>query len=492
MKRILRRVKLDLTKKFSKTFLKCVVFTILFSMLFSSLYIQNISKQLENSIVGEFDIYAEINPNIQEEGMELETFLQETSEYEESIRDIATHTSPSYYDFNLTNKAFRSLIRSIKIEGDNVTLYDSGGSSPISNEEIWEQINTFWLISSDVKSVRSSVPKDIEMKAATLVAGRTFNENELINGEHVCIIPNGFREYRDGKVLSVWLGDEIVLSEFVQDENGNIVHYKEHTYTVIGVYNAENGVSMETMSNFLESPIYIPELAFGEMIESPLKIANETYDNYLEEHSAFVVHSTIFKFSTIDDFKGFINYLENYADKFDEGYTYSTTMETQFSSISNILSISKSIFYISALCFIACICITFILLLFDIETSKKEIGILLSLGESFKAVVIQYILEMLIVSLIAITVSFAITQTIGVRVANRLVQDQIIQEESVQFNDSSYKVEVEHYEEILQPLSITDNIKITSVYIIGICLFESILLIFLIKRIDPKELLKDS
>ena len=99
---------------------------------------------------------------------------------------------------------------------------------------------------------------------------------------------------------------------------------------------------------------------------------------------------------------------------------------------------------------------------------------------------------MLIVSLIAITVSFAVTQTIGVRVANRLVQDQIIQEESVQFNNSSYKIEVEHYEEILQPLSITDNIKITSVYIIGICLFESILLIFLIKRIDPKELLKDS
>ena len=80
MKRVLRRVKLDLTKKLSKTFLKCVVFIVLFSMLFSSLYIQNISKQLENSIVGEFDIYAEINPNIHEEGMELESFLQETAE----------------------------------------------------------------------------------------------------------------------------------------------------------------------------------------------------------------------------------------------------------------------------------------------------------------------------------------------------------------------------------------------------------------------------
>ena len=64
MNKILRRVKLDLTKKHEKSLLKCVVFIILFSMLFTSLYIENISKQIEDSIIKEFDILLEINPNI--------------------------------------------------------------------------------------------------------------------------------------------------------------------------------------------------------------------------------------------------------------------------------------------------------------------------------------------------------------------------------------------------------------------------------------------
>lgn len=492
MKKILRRVKLDLTKKFGKNLLKCVVFIVLFSMLGSSLYIQSIAKRLEDSIVEKFDIYVDINPNIDSEETNMDTYLQKTIEYEKMIRDLANNTNASYYDFNLTSTPYKSLLKTVKIENETITHFYDGGTSPVRNEELLEDIKQSMLLSSAIKSVRNSTPKDFQMNAAYLVAGRMFDEDEILNGERVCIIPASFRKYKDEKLANLWVDDEIVISEFVQDEKNEIVHYKNHTYKVIGVYETSDNGSMKTMDGFLEMPIYIPELSFKGMIEPTIEVAKNTYNHILYGSRIFMVHPTIFQFSSIEDYKEFIQYLEKYSDKFHGEYTYSSTMETQFSSISNILSISKSISYISMLCLIACVCITFILLLFDVETSKKEIGILLSFGESLKEVVMQYVLEMILISIVSVVISFGVIQTVGVGVANALVQEQLTKEETVQLNDSDYEIEVEHYEEILKPISFVDNLRISSLYIVGLCVFESFVLIVLIKKVDPKDLMKDS
>lgn len=491
MKKILRRVKLNLTKRIEKSLLKCVVFIIMFSMLFTSLYIQNISKELENSIIEELDILLEINPNITKYNEEIEDFYNQTIEYEKMISDLGNNTKYEYYDFNISNINFNSFISPIDINDDTVTVYDQDGFHYTNNELLNQLKNKSLFNSSLIKSTRNTIPKDFELGLANIVNGRTFTEEEIKNNKKVCIIPIDLKKYENGIKKSVWIDDEIVISELVQDEEGNIIYFKKNTYTVIGNYSTENG-GMHTMYGLNEMPIYIPESSYKDMLVTSIMNANDYYDDCLNEKILFNVHPTIFKFSSIDDFNLFLDYLEKYSDRFTNNYTYSTTMETQFPTISNILSVSKSISYISIFCLIACICVTFILILFDVETSKKEIGILISLGESIKDVVIQYILEILIVSILAITVSFGLTQTIGVRLAKNLIQDQIPQDDFIQFNDSDYEFEIEKYDEILKPLSIIESVNITFTYILGICIFEGVLLYILIKRVNPKELLKDN
>ena len=492
MKKILRRVKLDLIKKLEKSLLKCVVFIILFSMLFTSLYIQNISKQLEDSIIQEFDILIEINPNISIWVKNYDNYFEETINYEKMITDLGNNTDYEYYDFNLSNYGYKTAIYTMDINESRITLYDTAGFD-YTDEIIWNKfINNQWPLGEDVKSTRSSIPKDFELGLANIVNGRTFTDEEIQNGENVCIIPVDVKKYENGLKKSVWIGDEIIISEILKDEKGNIIYYNEHTYKVIGNYSTIDGSGMKTMMGIGEMPIYIPESNYQEMLENSIKHANDYYDDYLDDRYLFNVHPTIFKFSNVDDFNNFLDYLEKYSDRFNNGYTYSTTMETQFPTISNILSVSKSISYISILCLIACICITFILILFDIETSKKEIGILLSLGESIKGVVVQYILEIFIVSALSVCVSYGVTQTIGVEIAQNLIQSQISEDETIKFNDSDYEFEIEKYEEILKPLSIVENVSITFAYMSGICIFEGMLLYVLIKRIDPKDLLKDN
>ena len=492
MNKILRRVKLDLIKKYEKSLLKCVVFIILFSMLFTSLYIQNISKQLEDSIIKEFDIMLEINPNISTYDDKTTTFYERTIQYEEMIGDLQNNTKYSYSDFNLSNKGYRSPIYTMGINDSLITLY-AGGGYEYTNGLIWNEFtNNQWPLGEDLKSTRNPTPKDFELGLASIIDGRTFTDEEIQNGENVCIIPVGLKKYENGLSKSVWIGDEITISEILKDDQGNIIYYNEHTYTVIGNYSTSDGSGMKTMMGLKELPIYIPESNYQEMLENSIMHASEYYDDYLDERYLFNVHPTIFKFSNVDDFNSFLDYLEKYSDRFNNGYTYSTTMETQFPTIANILSVSKSISYISILCMVACICITFILILFDIETSKKEIGILLSLGESIKGVVVQYILEILIISALAVTVSYGVTQTAGVEIAQNLIQNQISDDETIKFNDSDYEFEIEKYEEILKPLSIAENVSITFAYMLGICIFEGAVLYILIKRIDPKDLLKDS
>ena len=492
MFKILRRVKLDLTKKYEKSLLKCVVFIILFSMLFTSLYIQNISKQLEDSIMKEFDILLEINPNILTYDDKITNFYEQTIKYEEMISDLQNNTKYLYSDFNLSNHGYRSPLYAMDINDSMISLYANSGNE-YTNELIWnELINNQRSLGENVKSTRNPTPKDFELGLANIIDGRTFTNEEIKNGKNVCIIPVGLKKYENGLKKSIWIGDEIIISELVKDEKGNIIYYKKHTYTVIGNYSTNDGSGMKTMMGLKELPIYIPELNYQEMLENSIMHAGEYYDNYLYEIYLFNVHPTIFKFSSVNDFNSFLDYLEKYSDCFNNGYTYSTTMETQFPTIANILSVSKSISYISVLCMIACICITFILILFDIETSKKEIGILLSLGESIKGVVVQYIFEILIISILAVTVAFGATQTVGVEIAQNLIQNQISEDDTIKFNDSDYEFEIEKYEEILKPLSIAENVSITFVYMLGICVFEGEVLYLLIKRIDPKDLLKDN
>ena len=500
MKRILRRVKMDFSKQIGKVLLKCVVFIILFSILFTSLYIKKVSNNLENNIIKKFDIYIEIDPNIYYKKVTQEQQKEQTLKYVEIIEDIANHTNISYYDFNVIEH-FRSPIQSVKIIEDNYEFYARPHSRTHDsinysindyNQDVEELLNGTLILSMDAKSARNVTPKDFQLGNAVLEDGRMFTLDEINHGENVCLVNEQMAILNKNGGRYVEIGDTISISEVLLDDNNNIIYNKSHDFTVIGTY--KKGEGRNIVSNGIntgESPIFIPEKQFQSIYENISEVAINYKANYFEKLiSRYELSNAIFKVDTIQDYRDFLNYLDEYTEEFNSGYKFVSTMDDIYPAISSVLAVSNTINYISVICLVVCIVITFILILFEIDGVRKDIGILLSMGESIKAIVGQYLIEMLLISLLATSISFVFTQKIGVNVISSLIQ-QNASEEIVIDNPLDISIEKDEYKEILMPLTIVDSIQSTILYVIVITGFESIIIYYLINKIDPKELMKD-
>ena len=501
MKRILRRVKMNLTKQFGKNLLKCVVFIVLFSMLFTSLYIQNIAKNLEKNIIDKFDIYIEIDPNIYYSEVSQEEQKEQTIMYANIIEDIVENTNVSYYDFNVLLE-YKSPIKSMSIEEDKYIFYISPKSYSsmysvsfsyedyLVNKTDFENNSMIFLHMS--KSTRNSSPKDFELGNAQLNKGRMFTNEEIENGTNVCIVPERMTIYTSSYARLVSVGDSITISEVIQDGNGNVIYYQPHTFTVIGTYDIAEGRRIVSDGYSTgELPIYIPEKQFQKIYESVSEKAMEIDSTYYEKnYTRYELSNVLFKVETIQDYRDFLNYLDNYAEEFNSGYKFISTMDDLYPSISNVLSISNTINYISMICLIICIIITIIIILFEIDAARKDIGILLSMGESIKGVILQFVIEMLLIFFLSANVSFVVTHQLGTKVLSTIIKENVI-EEVIDENKLDVAIESDEYDEILKPLTIGNSIQSVIFYLIGIGIFQSGLIYILIKQIDPKELMKD-
>ena len=471
-------------------------------MLFTSLYIQNIAKNLENNIISKFDIYIEINPNIYYSEINQEDQKEQMIKYANMIEDIISNVNVSYYDFNL-HTSFKSPIVTAKIENGEYIFYNYARNyDSINNKVSYSEVayqkdisyfkNQTYLYISRPKSTRNVIPKDFELGTAILRSGRLFTEEEIENGENVCIIHDRYAQYASNGSNIIRVGDTITVSGIILDDNGETIYYEPHEFKVIGTYSVAKGRTI--ISDGLstgEHPIYIPEKEYQKIYESVSEVAMKYDSNYFEDiNTRYSLSKALFKVDTIQDYRDFLNYLDNYAEEFNNGYKFISTMDDIYPAISNVLSVSNTINYISMICLIICIVITIIIILFEIDAARKDIGILLSMGESIKGVVLQFIIEMTLISLLSASISFVVTQQIGTEVLSTIVKENVT-EEMLSTSQIDIAIESDEYDEILKPLTIGTSIQSAIYYLIGIELLQSGLIYILIKQIDPKELMKD-
>ena len=95
---------MNLTKQTGRLALKCVVFFLFFTVLFTSVYIDKVSKQLENNILSNYDIYTEINK------IEKNKFQMNLNEHLENVHtfigvynELSQNENVSYSDLNIIN-----------------------------------------------------------------------------------------------------------------------------------------------------------------------------------------------------------------------------------------------------------------------------------------------------------------------------------------------------------------------------------------------------
>ena len=503
MKKILRRVKLNLLNKTTKFALKCVVFLLFYTLLFTSIYIDHTSKQLEYSILKNYDIHVEIDSDILDKRwsseISIDQYHQETKEYSEMYQSLSESNNTIYSDLSIRDSS--QIISSTKIDQENYYVYYDQGDNDnfiyeleVFNESCQNKDGLCSFVSStDIKSTSNIIPLDFKFGINELVNGRMFTKEEIEEGKAVCLVPVALREYSiiNGEVRSksIKVGDTITVSVLIHDKEG-IYYYKPYEFEVIGTFFTKDDIQRV----YKYSTYFIPDKQFEDIFSSAVYELNN-YPNLTDEEKNqakyYEIDPMIFQFDNIDQLTKFLNDLEEYDYYFPETYQYYSTIDEIYPSISNVLAISKTIRFISLLCLIVCIVVSILMILLDINSRKKEIGILLAMGETMIGVVIQFAIELLIVLMVSASCSYFITYRIGNKCMNYLVEINASKQETNVFLDEDYKVNIEDFEEILTPAPLSENITTMSGYLGLIYVIEIGWIIKMIMKVETKDLMKD-
>ena len=143
------------------------------------------------------------------------------------------------------------------------------------------------------------------------------------------------------------------------------------------------------------------------------------------------------------------------------------------------------------ICLAVCIVISILILLLDINSRRKEIGILLSMGETLMSVVKQFTIELLLVSCLAGIGSYIATNKLSAVCIDYLINAQMNTDQINNFLPEGHNVDKESIVSIMEPVPLSESVTTMIGYIMEIFAVEIIFMILIIKRIDPKELLKD-
>lgn len=133
--------------------------------------------------------------------------------------------------------------------------------------------------------------------------------------------------------------------------------------------------------------------------------------------------------------------------------------------------------------------LTFLSLL-SIRDRKKEVGILLSLGETKMKVIVQLVTEIVIIGLISFALSVAIVQASGQTVANAMLSKQVAESEQVVPTEDDYGEEIKTVEPVDKMELQLNSTVVTQAAGLGFLLIVLTTLVpsIMIARTDPKDL----
>ena len=494
MKRILTRIGYDISKNTIFFITKIIVYVVIFSLLFFSIYINSLAKHLETSILSNFNIYAgtisKLNTYLYDFS-DIDSYFDDVEDYQRFSYNLADFSSVDYFDFNFSNH-FMNPIKPISIDEEDkqLTIYSRTKESEEAIQNFFSQ-GGMVAIGEHLKSVDQSDFLDMHFNAVSILDGRTFTQEEIEQGKHVCIVHHSIMKSGENTEGDVTIGKILPISEYV-NVDGEILYQKQYDCEIVGIYTTEDGKGVHSAAGLWEIPIYVPYNFYKEMmtssIESNRQFNPKFYDASLQAKT-FMVHPAVYGFKTLDDLRSFLNELDTYQAYFPDVYQYFSSIDSYYLAISNIVTISDSFYLISNICFLISLLISAILVTFEIHFRHKEIGILKSFGERNRNLLIQFLLEMAIVTVVAIGIANPLVKAGVGQFGERFFVDALKSTESFQGNLSeSYHVqnfEVMNGEKEGSGWQIAQRI---ATYEIILLLFTGVELIVLIKRINPKDL----
>lgn len=341
--------------------------------------------------------------------------------------------------------------------------------------------NSFDILGAYKKTVNEQDDGSIK-----IISGKTFTDDDIKNGNDVILIS---KQVANKNKLNV--GDKIKLGSQIDIDSADAT-VVEDEYEIIGIFETKKeyeknseGKTVEVESEYIDT-IYMPN-------EAIKKIHNKVTDEIKKQNvDAYDTFSAITKYelNSIEDIEEFKS--ENLSN-LPKGYVFKDNSESISSvtvPINNMKDLSNIIVYASI---IASVIIIGLIMVLFCKERKKEMGIYLALGEKKINIAMQLLLETLLVSIVAITISVFTGNIIAKNVSNKMLKNQITEQSTKIENQNNYNSYA-----LIDSETITDNytvsldvktiLMIYTVAIISISLSTTLPIYYTLK-LNPRKIL---
>lgn len=251
--------------------------------------------------------------------------------------------------------------------------------------------------------------------------------------------------------------------------------------TVVGVFTntaEQDSIGIAPSYDLYENIVFTDIASCSQLIYGSSKASCEYGDFYVDDPE--YLDETIESVKKIPN----VSWDNCIITKYDNDYQ---NAKDSLSSIQNI--VFTAIIVVVAITFVV------LVLIFALRQKSRthEIGILLSIGTSKGAVLLQQITEVLIIAVFAFFISFGTSSLIAEQVGNKLLSQNTEQTQTVKLINGEYVVTDKDDEQVnLSRIDVSVSLKdYTIVWLIGIiiCVFSTSLAILPIIRIKPKNIL---
>ncbi|MCM3618342.1 ABC transporter permease [Sutcliffiella horikoshii] len=424
----IKRGLLSITRNKGKSIILLLVIFVLGNLISGAISIQQATGNVETSIkeklgaatTVELD-YEALNEMSEEEMMEYEIKNLDL----DLIKKIGGLSYVKYYDYN-TNTYLGSK-----------TLKSYRGEHQEDFEE-HEMDDSFISMDFNIKGINYAPVLDFEEQKSKLIDGRVFQTEEIENGSSVAIISKKLAEKN-----SLQIGDTFVLNSEIYGPNSDKpTTIRDVVLEVIGFFepqtvkkeegsNKDQGM-YDWMDMDLQNTIYVP----NEVVIAENKAHMEEYmkdpefAEMMENEEQFEYYTPIFVLNKPEDSASFE---EEVKPLLPDLYTVRKASDQYENIAAPIQSMSKLSNYVLIAAIITTVLIIGLVVLLFLRDRKRELGIYLSLGERRGRLVGQIILEVMIISLIGITLSLFTGNYLA-----QGISDTMINTEKGQSNDDHW------------------------------------------------------
>lgn len=488
----IKRGFLGITRKKGKSLILLAVIFILGNLISGAISIQQATTNVEANIKERLGATATVELDYEEMDKLSEADWENTVIEDLSVdlmKQIGELSYVKYYDFNMMHWLGSESIDSY--QGD------------MEGEVVHHGPSMDFML----KGINYAPVLDIEEQKAKLVDGRVFTQEEVDNGTSVAIISNKLAEKNNLNV-----GDTFTLVNEVytwDEETGedNLVTSRDVVLEIIGIFesqtikqddsegSSEMGGMMDFMDIEFQNTVYVP----NPIIVDEMKYQYEEYlkadEEYAEmvaaegEEASFEYYTPLYVLNNPEDSEAFA---EEVAPLLPNLYKVHSATDQYDSIAGPVESMSNLSRYVLYAAIGATVLIIGLVVLLFLRDRKRELGIYLSLGEKRGRVIGQILIEVMVIALIAISLSLFTGNLIAGQVSETMINA----------DDQSYQDDYMYYGGAIQTHLTTQDVldsyevSLNSSFVLAFfgiglltILISTVIPLIYILRLNPKKIL---